>query len=88
MNASGPTVVDVRTREEFEGGHVPGSVNVPLNEIPERMEEIRSMPKPVILCCRSGARSENALRFLEHAGLTDLENGGPWQSVLNRLSQK
>ena len=86
MSATNPTVVDVRTAEEFHGGHVPGSINIPLNEIPERIEEIRRLPVPVVLCCRSGTRSENALRFLEQQGLKDLSNGGAWQDVLSKLS--
>ncbi|MBK8499254.1 MAG: rhodanese-like domain-containing protein [Flavobacteriales bacterium] len=38
------SIVDVRTPEEFAGGHVPGSINIPLNEVPERVEELRALP--------------------------------------------
>ncbi len=87
MNNARPTVVDVRTPEEFAGGHVPGSVNIPLNEIPSRVEELRAMPAPLVLCCRSGARSDNAMRYLMQCGLTDVHNGGPWQDVQAQLDQ-
>jgi len=45
------TVVDVRTPAEFMGGHVAGSINIPLNEVPYRMEELKSLKSPLILCC-------------------------------------
>ncbi len=86
MSNRKPTIVDVRTPAEFAGGHVPGSVNIPLNEVPDRVEEFRAMDKPLVLCCRSGARSDNAMRFLQQQGITDVHNGGSWQQVLAELS--
>lgn len=74
------TIVDVRTREEFMGGHVVTSINIPLNEIPERMEEIKSLATPLILCCASGGRSGQAEHFLLQHGI-DCTNGGSWLNV-------
>ena len=51
------TIIDVRTPGEFRGGNVKGSINIPLNEIHLRLDEIKQMPQPVILCCASGNRS-------------------------------
>jgi phage shock protein E len=51
------TVVDVRSYAEFIGGHVVGSINIALNEIPEKIEEIKKLQMPLILCCASGNRS-------------------------------
>ncbi len=82
MPLENPTVVDVRTPEEFAEGHVPGSLNIPLSEVPQRVEEFRAMDKPLVLCCRSGVRSENATRYLQQQGITDVHNGGSWQQVL------
>ena len=45
------TVVDVRTKEEFNGGHVDGSINIPLQEIENRMDELKAMKHPLVLCC-------------------------------------
>lgn len=74
------TIVDVRTREEFMGGHVVSSINIPLNEIPERLEEIKALTSPLILCCASGGRSGQAEDYLSQQGIECL-NGGSWLNV-------
>jgi len=74
------TIVDVRTPHEYAGGSVAGSINIPLNEIQQRLEEIKSLPQPIILCCASGARSEQATYFLKRSGV-NCENGGSWFEV-------
>lgn len=74
------TIVDVRTPAEFMGGCVSGSINIPLQEVEQRIDEIRSLPKPVILCCASGARSGQAANFLNSHGV-ECENGGGWMEV-------
>ncbi len=79
-------VVDVRTPGEFMGGHVAGSINIPLNEIPGRMNEIKNLresegqAKNIVLCCASGGRSMNAAVFLKQNGI-ECFNGGPWTDV-------
>jgi rhodanese-related sulfurtransferase len=73
------TVIDVRTPAEFMGGHVPGSVNIPLQEIPSRLEELKGM-KNIVLCCASGNRSGQAAAFLEQHGI-ECVNGGSWMDV-------
>lgn len=80
------TIVDVRTRAEYSGGHVAGSVNIPLNEIPLRMDELESMTGPLILCCASGMRSSQAENYLSRQGMECL-NGGSWLEV-NYLQSK
>ncbi|MES2766065.1 MAG: rhodanese-like domain-containing protein, partial [Bacteroidota bacterium] len=57
MNATATTIIDVRSRGEFAGGHVAGSINIPLSELTERVDEVKNMPQPIILCCKSGGRS-------------------------------
>jgi phage shock protein E len=75
-----PTIIDVRSYGEFMGGHVAGSINIPLQEITQRLDEIKALPKPVILCCASGNRSGQAAAFLNHHGIV-CENGGSWLRV-------
>ncbi len=76
----GAVVIDVRTEAEYEQGHVPGSLNIVLDTIPQRVDEIKALGDSFIAVCRSGARSGNATEFLESHGL-DIINGGPWGDV-------
>ena len=74
------TVVDVRTPEEFMGGNVAGSINIPLQQITSRVSEIKALQQPIILCCASGGRSEQATMYLKSHGV-ECENGGSWLEV-------
>lgn len=74
------TIIDVRTKSEFYGGHVENSINIPLNEVQARLDEIKAMPQPIMLCCLSGGRSGQATQFLQQFDV-DCFNGGGWRSV-------
>ncbi|MFD2518970.1 rhodanese-like domain-containing protein [Salinimicrobium flavum] len=80
------TIVDVRTHGEFSGGHVAGSINIPLNEVPARMDEIKGMQTPLILCCASGMRSAQAENYLNRQGIESV-NGGSWLEINYYQSQ-
>ena len=80
INDTATTIVDVRTEEEFAEGNVNGSINIPLNEVVERMEELKDM-QPLVLCCLSGGRSGQATAFLQAQGCDDVHNGGGWEFV-------
>jgi len=80
MESHFKTIVDVRTPSEFMGGHVAGSINIPLQEIQTRIEEIANMVQPIVLCCASGNRSGQATVYLKSLGI-DCENGGSWMDV-------
>jgi len=74
------TIVDVRTPAEFMGGHVTGSINIPLQEIPHRLDELKALKQPLVLCCASGNRSGQATQFLKGHNI-DCVNGGSWLGV-------
>lgn len=80
------TIVDVRTTGEFSGGHVAGSINIPLQEIPAKVEELKNLEQPLVLCCASGNRSGQATHFLSNHSI-DCYNGGSWMSVNYMQSQ-
>lgn len=74
------TIVDVRTRDEYQGGHVANSINIPLQELSGRLNEVKKLPQPLVLCCASGVRSARATTLLKNAGL-ECQNGGSWMEV-------
>jgi len=80
MNQEGTTIIDVRTPGEFSLGNVPGSINIPLQQIHLKVDEIRSMKQPIVLCCASGNRSGQATVLLASHGIA-CRNGGSWWAV-------
>ncbi len=72
----GAMILDVRTPQEYAGGSIPGSVNIPLGELQNRVAEVTSQGKPVITCCASGIRSASALTILKKSGVTCYNGGG------------
>ncbi len=74
------TIVDVRTPAEFMGGNVTDSINVPLQEIQQRLNEIKRLKMPLVLCCASGGRSAVATQFLASQGI-ECFDGGSWLNV-------
>ena len=74
-------IIDVRSTGEYMQGHVAGSLNIPLNEIPDRINEIKKIIGPKLLVCASGNRSGQAEQFLRSEGLEDVYNAGSWSVV-------
>jgi rhodanese-related sulfurtransferase len=79
--AEGALVVDVRSPSEFRQGSRPGSINIPLNEIGARLQEI-DKAKTIVLCCASGSRSGMAAGILKQNGFSKVVNAGPWSNTL------
>lgn len=79
------TLVDVRTPEEFAGQHAPGAINIPLDQISNRIDEFKDMPRPIVAYCRSGARSGMATSILMQSGIQEVINGGGLTDVLQQL---
>ncbi|MCF8258906.1 MAG: rhodanese-like domain-containing protein [Flavobacteriales bacterium] len=83
--AQGALIIDVRSPEEYREGHITKSVNIPLNRIPDKVTELKRKNKPIITCCRSGARSGMAADQLRAAGI-EVVNGGPWNSLESQMA--
>lgn len=80
----GAIIIDVRTTGEFSGGHIQGSTNIPLNNISSKVDELKKLNKPIIVCCQSGMRSSQAASILKNSGIEAL-NGGGWRSLESKL---
>lgn len=75
-------LVDVRTPAEVADQSVPGAQNIPLDKIPENLDTFKQAEGPVVLFCRSGARSENAKQWLQQQGCSNVHNAGGIGQVL------
>jgi rhodanese-related sulfurtransferase len=71
-----PSIVDVRQGFECLFGKAKDAVNIPLGEVPDRLEEFKAMKKPIVVYCRSGNRSGQAMKFLKTNGIDEVYNGG------------
>lgn len=73
-------LVDVRTPAEFAEGNVPGSINIPLDQVQMQMAQFKNHEN-IVVFCRSGNRSGQAKAIFEQNGFTNVVNGGTWQRV-------
>ena len=78
------TILDVRTPEEFSGSHYPNAICMPLQELPQRLDEIKEMKQPIVAYCRSGNRSGIAVSILKQNGFTEVFNGGGLTDLLQQ----
>lgn len=74
--AKGALLVDVRSVDEFSGGHIEGAINIPIQELSSRMAELGDKSGELVLYCQSGGRSAMAKRLLESNGFTSVHDMG------------
>ncbi|MCA9545893.1 MAG: rhodanese-like domain-containing protein [Myxococcales bacterium] len=85
LQQDGRKLIDVRTPGEFAAGHVPGSINIPVNQMADIEAAIGGKDQPAVLFCASGRRSGMALTALKAKGYTNLVNGGGFQQFAAKL---
>ncbi len=78
--ANGGVIIDVRTTGEYAGGHVKGSLNIPLASLNSQMSRLKK-DKAIITCCASGMRSGSARSILQSNGFKEVYNGGSWYNL-------
>ena len=79
----GAIIVDVRSKGEFQGGHIKGAINIPLDRIQSEVSKLKK-DKAIITCCASGMRSSSAKSILQSKGF-EVYNGGGWYSLNSKL---
>ena len=80
----GAVIVDVRTKGEYQAGHIEGSRNIPLDTIKKEAAALKNLNKPVVTVCRSGNRSSMAKAILAAAGI-EAYNGGAWTNLKRQI---
>jgi len=81
----GAVIVDLRTAYEYDQGHIPRSLNIPLDRLRSNIPRLQDLGKPVILCCAGGGHCWEGASILREAGLPHVINGGDWQSLWRKL---
>jgi rhodanese-related sulfurtransferase len=80
----GAIILDVRSKGEFQGGHIKGSINIPVDTLNNNLNKLKK-DNPIITCCASGMRSASAKRILKSNGFTEVHSGGGWSSLQNKI---
>jgi len=81
----GAIIMDVRTKNEFVGGHIKRSVNIPVNMLSNNLTRFKDKDKAIITCCATGMRSGSAKSILKSKGYTQVYNGGSWNGLQNKI---
>ncbi len=81
----GAVVLDVRSKTEYAGGHIAGSLNIAVDQLNSNLHRLPDKNTPIITCCASGVRSAMAKRILTSAGYQDVYNGGSWNNLQDKL---
>ena len=81
----GAIILDVRSKGEFAGGHIKGSINISVDTLKSNLAKLKNKNNPIITCCASGMRSASAKSILLANGYTKVYNGGGWSSLNNKL---
>jgi rhodanese-related sulfurtransferase len=82
---AGAVIVDVRSKGEFDGGHIHGAINIPVDQLRNNLNRLKDKNKTIITCCASGMRSASAKSILISCGYTAVYNGGGWSSLQGKL---
>ena len=78
-------LLDVRTPQEYQAGHIPGSENIPLQSIDKVRSVAENKSTPLFVYCRSGARSRQAVGLLQHMGYMHVKNLGGISAYRGRM---
>ena len=80
----GALILDVRSKGEYAGGHIKGSINISVDTLNNNLNKLKNKEQTIITCCASGMRSASAKSILKSQGYTKVYNGGGWNMVAMR----
>ena len=81
----GAIIVDVRSKGEFQGGHIKNAMNIPVDSISTNLSKLKNKDQAIITCCASGMRSGTAKNILKAKGYKNVYNGGAWTSLNRKI---
>ncbi len=81
----GALIIDVRSKAEFNAGHIKGAINIPVNALHSHLGQLKDKTQPIITCCASGMRSASAKNILQSNGYKNVYNGRGWSSLQSKL---
>lgn len=82
---NGAIILDVRSKSEFQAGHVKRAINIPLDTLNNHLSRFPNKNQSIITCCASGMRSASAKRILKAKGYKEIYNGGAWTSLKSKI---
>ena len=82
----GAIILDVRSKGEYSGGHITGSINISVDTLSSNLSKLKDKNKTIITCCASGMRSASAKSILKSNGYTNVYNGGGWSNLKNKIN--
>ena len=85
QNSPGALLIDVRNVDEYRGGHVPGSINIPLDRIDSVTKKAKDRDMRIFVYCLSGSRSGQAVRRMKQLGYTNTVNIGGFSRYSGRV---
>jgi phage shock protein E len=85
LKQQGAIIIDVRSKGEFQTGHIKDSINIPVDVLDKNLSQLKNKNQVIITCCASGMRSASAKNILKRSGYTEVYNGGGWSSLNNKL---
>ena len=83
--SKGAVIVDVRSKREYAGGHIDGSLNITVNSLNAHLTKLKELNKPIIMCCATGTRSAFAQSILKSKGFMEVYNGGNWYNLDRKI---
>ncbi|MFA9213651.1 MAG: rhodanese-like domain-containing protein [Candidatus Methylacidiphilales bacterium] len=83
--SQGAIILDVRSKGEYAGGHIKGSINISVDTLNSNLAKLKDKNNPIITCCASGIRSASAKSILKSNGYTNVHNGGARSSLQHKI---